>query len=257
MAREKKKVKNIDDRSRYIKLLLYPDNPDHLRVYDGIVHGDLLSGKTYDGYIGIIHKLYDDDGNIISTGQGKEHWHIWLAYNQPKPIVTLCRKFEFYRDDVGTPDDTFVRAFQGELKSGLPYLTHLSTPAKEQYSRSDLFGTSSLIDMYDRAALDWITKKYDCRDGLRACMDWIDSRSGVVKARDFLRWIVDTPYIKMRNDKSVWAYIDDHNAEIYRQESRFDSIINARPLQQISSSFTFSEVSDEEWKRIQPTLGVY
>ena len=200
MAREKKKVPNIDDRSRYIKLLLYPDNPDHLRVYEGIVHGDLLSGKTYDGYIGIMHKLYDDDGNIISTGQGKEHWHIWLAYNQPKPIATLCRKFQFFLDDIGTPDDKFVRAFSGELKSGLPYLTHLSTPAKEQYSRSDLFGTPAIIDLYDQAALDYLTKKYDCRDALRSCMDWIDNQSGVVTARSFLRWIVDTPFIKLRND---------------------------------------------------------
>lgn len=184
MARKKKQVANIDDRSRYIKLLLYPDNPVHLQAYESIVHGNLLQCKTYTGYIGICHKLYDDDGNVISTGQGKEHWHIWLAYTQPKPIATLCRKFEFYADEV-TLDDKFCRAFDGDLKSGLPYLTHLSTPAKEQYSRSDLFGTPELLDMYDKAALDYMTKKFDVRDGLRTCMDWVDNHSGIITSRDF------------------------------------------------------------------------
>ena len=257
MPKKKREVKNIDDRSRYIKLLLYPDNPDHLRVYEGIVHGNLLECKTYTGYIGIMHKLYDDDGNVISTGQGKEHWHIWLSYSQAKSIVTLCRKFKFYKDDVGTPDDTFVRAYEGEFKKGLTYLTHLSSPCKEQYSRNDLFGTPEILELYDRSALDYLTKKYDVRDALRACMDWVDNKSGIVTVRSFLRWIVDTPYIKLRNDRAVWSYIEEHNQEIYKSY-RFDTIDMARTSQITqASSCDFRSVTDEEWAEIQPKLGVY
>lgn len=33
-----------------------------------------------------------------------------------------------------------------------------------------------------------------------------------------MQWLIDTPFLRLRNDRALWAYIDSHNEALYRNE---------------------------------------
>ena len=122
-------VDNIDDRSRYFKLLLYPDNAQHKLLIDNILRGYyIFDESTVWDYIGILHTSFDDDGK-----PEKPHYHFYLCFKYAMRTVALCRRFGFFTD-AGMPDDQFVRVITGDFDNALVYLTHLNCPDKEQYT---------------------------------------------------------------------------------------------------------------------------
>ena len=145
MGKNKKSVPNIEDRSRYVKLMLYPDNPLHKSLIDRILSHDLIlfEKTTVWTYIGIIHNPNSEIEGI------KTHYHIYLSFVNPMAIKSLCRRFGFFTD-VGDPDDQFVRVISGKMEDAMPYLTHLNAPEKELYPDSALFGDSCLIADYQK-----------------------------------------------------------------------------------------------------------
>lgn len=232
-------AKNIDSKSRYVRLLLYVDNEKHMELLDRIRCDRGLFGSTSWQYIGICHVLLDDDGQEILEGEGKKHYHVYLAFQNPVWIKALCRRFGFFTD-LGEPDDQFVRCITGRFDKALVYLTHLNTPDKEQYDASSLFGSPDLIAQYYKAALSYRTKKTDKRDSYEDVLAWISRQDGVITAPQMLRYLLDSPAFAIRHEYWLREIWQAHNVKIYRAENR-------AYMQQISATY---EMSDDELREM-------
>ena len=252
MARLKKQVANIDDRSCHVRLLLYADNEQHMNLLDRIQNdSSLFSSSTQWGYIGIAHSSFDDDGVEILDGDGKKHYHVYLSFKYPMRIKSLCNRFGFF-DGSGSPDDSFVRCINGNFENALVYLTHINSPDKEQYSFDDLFGTPDLLRQYSVAELNYQSKHIDKRSALAACMYWINSQRDIISSNDMLQYLLKSPYFSIRNEKWLWEIWNSHNSKIIadRQKAYIDSIreSNLRIAMQKVSNGDIEEMSDSEYQ---------
>ena len=152
MSRNKKDPSSIQ--ARNFKFLLYPDNIVHVNALNYIM-------KTYPNYIGITHDQNPDN---------KAHTHLVLSLTAPKMLKTIAKECGFV-DDLGLPDCQFVRPVDGRLDRFLVYLTHLDQPDKEQYPASKLFGSSSMLAAYGKAATKFMRNEFDMSDCVLACLD--------------------------------------------------------------------------------------
>lgn len=208
----KQTVKNIDDRSRNIALLLYPDNDLHSLIIPKLIQHDSLlfdSGTNWE-IIGIKHcSLGDSD---FCT---KEHYHICLVFENPMYIRSICHRFCFFTDD-GLPDDKFVRCIKGRkgLENAVLYLTHLTKPEKEQYSVSDLFGSARLRAFYDRSALNWITKNTDKRDIFSEVRLWLSQQQGIVTSFQMVDYLITHCAFSIRNESWLREMWREHNSRL-------------------------------------------
>lgn len=202
------------------KLLLYPDNPVHMCVCDEIER--LYS----DSFLCILHTNVDENDQIIKEGSGKPHYHFALDTIKDIRRASLCKRLGLIDPDSGLPDSRFCLPVYGRMRDFLPYLTHLNAPDKQQYPESALRGSPSMLQMYHVAALDVLGKDLSVREALQACIDWVRSYDGRLSYTRFAEWLMTTPYFRVRNDKLLWAIIDEHNQRIAMQE-----------LQQIQMSY--------------------
>lgn len=197
----KKKEKSLCDvQSRHFKLLLYPDNPLHMQVLQALP-------VLFSEHLGILHN---------ANPERKEHYHVLLSVGDcPRKLGTVARQLGFV-NDLGEPDFQFVRVCDGRIARFLVYLTHLDQPEKEQYSASELFGSSSLLADYGKAATKFLRSEFDMADCVLACLDWIKcNHDNVITMTAFARWICGTPYFKASSSPIVRACIDEHNQRIY------------------------------------------
>lgn len=214
----KEKVANIDNRSRNISLLLYPDNPDHAALVPRLLEHDASlfdSGTVWDS-IGIMHKSLGE-----ADFATKEHYHIYLVFDNPMYIRSICNRFHFWRDD-GFPDDQFVRCITGRkgLENSILYLTHLSKPEKEQYPASDLLGSPRLRALYDMAALNFITKQSDKRDIFSEVRLWISQQQCIITSFMMVDYLTSHRAFCIRNEpwlKSMWS---EHNTRLITQYNK-------------------------------------
>lgn len=196
MARTKKPEKV---QSRNFKVLLYPDNPDHVRILDTLQ-------STFTEHIGILHDANEER---------KEHYHVGFKLEKPLQLGTICRKLGMV-DDMGLPDLQFIRVCDGRFDRFLVYLTHLDDQNKEQYAASELFGSSALLSDYGRAATRWMRQEFDMSDCVLACIDWMRGRGDqIITMTGFARWICNTPYFRASSSPLVRACIMEHNNRIY------------------------------------------
>ena len=246
MAR--KRAENIDDRSRHFKLLLYPDNELHSSLIERILSGQqIFDSKIQWVYIGIKHEDIDIDGAY------KPHYHFYLEFPNAVYTRSLCKQFGFIKDD-GNPDDQFVRVITGQFSNALVYLTHLNCPDKEQYDRSALIGSKSLIQAYDKAALAYITKKVDKREAFQDVSMWIRSQTGIITAFQMLDYLLKTSCFAIRNESWLRIIWQEHNSRLIQKYSKeIQDKISADPEKwsQILSGDYFREVSPNEWADIQ------
>lgn len=255
MARTRKyQVANIDDRSCYFRLLLYPDNPVHADLLESIVHNNpsLFSPSTVWEYIGIQHFIIDDCGEIIVDGEGKRHYHIYLRFKFPMWTKSLCRRFGFFTPD-GLPDDSFVRVIQGKFENALVYLTHLNSPDKEQYGTESLFGSPDMIRLYEKAALSYTTKKADKRDIFADCQKWIASQPGIISAHQMLTYLIKHQAFAIRNEpwlRSLWSEHNSRLAYIARKEVTEAIARDAEKWADILQGGNL-EIKPDEWFDIQ------
>lgn len=206
--------KEIDDNvaKHNWKLLLYPDNPVHLRCLDEIE-------RLYaDSYIYIQHTNIDETGNIITSGSGKPHIHCALDTISDIRKGSLCKRLSLLDPDSGLPDDRFIQPVYGRMRDFLPYLTHINAPDKKQYQECDLVGAPSMLQAYHVAALDVLGKELSVRECMQACIEWVRSYNGRLSYTRFAEWLMSTAYFRIRNDKLLWAIIDEHNQKIAMQE---------------------------------------
>lgn len=203
------KKKDANVRSRYFKLLLYADNPVHVAALETL-------RQIYPSHIGIWHKQYDDDGDVIIQGEGKLHAHICLAFDNPVWVSSVCKKIGLMRDD-GEPDTQFVRQITGRFDNMLVYLTHTCCPDKEQYTFEDLFGSQLLIDQQRRACARYLSKQIETPDAVRGLKCWISQQDGIVSASMIIDYVTENlRFFKAASHPLIRAYIDEHNRAFYR-----------------------------------------
>ena len=90
-------------KTRVFKLLLFADNPHHMRILHRVQ-------RLYaDSYVGIWHTLHDDRGQELITGHGKKHAHVILNLDNPVYWRSICRKLGFVAAE-GEPDYRFCWA---------------------------------------------------------------------------------------------------------------------------------------------------
>lgn len=244
----KKKIDNVDDRSRHIKLLLYPDNDLHSLIIPKILnHDSLLFDSCKWDFIGIKHNGIQD-----LESSTKDHYHFYLVFENPIYIRSVCRRFCFVKDD-GAADDQFVRVITGRFERALVYLTHLDSPDKEQYPASDLLGSAEMLKKYDSAALSFLTSKSDKRDIFSEVKDWIQSQQGIISSFKMMNYLISHRAFAIRNEPWLKIMWNEHN-------SRLISFYNKEIANKISEdaetwSLDKLEVSEDDWKQIMGLLG--
>ena len=213
--------------SRNFKLLLYPDNSQHVEAFTRIQ-------SLYPEHLGILHHGIEG---------GKDHWHIAVTVGDtPCRVGTLCRKLGLLTEQL-EPDTQFVRLIGGRIGGFLVYLTHLSEPDKEQYSASDLFGSSSMLAEYGRAASKLQRKEIDTQDCVLAVLDWLKWQEGVVRLSQFARWICNSPYFKCANSPLVRGLIQEHNEKIYNSARNdfLDSLGSSYSSEKVQGRLAYPE----------------
>lgn len=221
--------KEIDDNpaKHNWKLLLYPDNPIHMFVCDEIE-------RLYpDSFLCILHTNVDESGQIIQDGTGKPHYHFALDTIDDIRRASLCKRLGLVDPDSGLPDSRFLLPVYGRMRDWLPYLTHINTPDKKQYLESDLRGSPKMLQDYHVASLDVLGRELSVRECVQSCIEWVRSCSGRVSYTRFAEWLISTPYFRIRNDKLLWAIIDEHNQRVAMDEFQKiqDSYSNYAPAQ--------------------------
>ena len=214
---------NLEMRSRYFRLLLYPDNPLHQAAIDKI-----QAYQVSEEYLGIKHRGIDGD---------KEHFHFVLFFENPRCTASLCRSLGFI-DCTDLPDDQFVRAItkkqnrkvDSQLKDCCVYLTHRNAPEKEQYPSSDLFGSEDKINYTCKQIIKCESQNFDMSDAVYEVLEWIRQQDGYIKVYSFGKWLCRSPYFKANGNKIVWAALREHNLNVYSNKSwvpekGFDTVV--------------------------------
>lgn len=204
-------------KTRYYKLLLYADNAQHVQALEVIKE---YPKAPKPDYIGIAHKLYDDLGNVILEGEGKLHYHVYLAFVNPVWVSAVCKILGLLKDD-GTSDVQFIRPITGRFDNALVYLTHTNAPDKEQYTAADLFGTPALIERQKRACVKYERKEIDVADSVLHILDWIQEQRGeIITMYAFGRWVCQTPYFRGAASPIVRGAIEEHNQRIWSARNK-------------------------------------
>lgn len=215
--------------SRQFKVLLYPDNELHVAAVAAL-------RAKYPEHLGILHRGHEDT---------KDHWHFAVCVgDNPMRLGTFCRSLGLITEEL-EPDTQFVRLIGGRLDRFLVYLTHLSEPDKEQYSASDLFGSSTLLSRYGQAATKWMKKEIDMSDAVLAVLDWCKYQEGVIHLTSFARWICGTPYFKASSSPLVRGIIQEHNQRIYDAARRDYINQMSDSVERMQAVLAYPECSDE------------
>lgn len=215
------KFDNATARSRYFRVLLYPDNEQHQKAYE------IIQERYKDEFIGIVHTEQDGE---------KEHIHIVLALKNPRITSSICNVLGFV-NPLGDPDDQFVRAITKQqsryvlrqFRDCCIYLVHKNAPEKEQYQISDLFGNKDLIQQTKVWCDKYDAQEFDMSDCVFAVLTWISQQEGIISAHYFGKWLCGSPYFKCNSNKVVWAALKEHNLKAFKAAhpvpDRFDSVV--------------------------------
>lgn len=230
------KFKNVDARSRYFRVMIYPDNEQHVKALEML--------KEYaEDYVGITHEAQDGE---------KEHMHFVLLFKNPRVTSTVCKALGFV-DPLDMPDDQFVRAIvkqqkrkvDQQLKDCLIYLTHRNAPEKEQYECTKLIGSPEYIKYTMKIVQKYESAEFDMCDSVNGILDWIASQDGIIKAYTFGKFLTKSPFWKANSNKVVWAALKEHNIRVWNDQNSmpaggFDTIVP-----------DFREISDSELAAMQ------
>lgn len=247
VGKKKKSFVNADARSRYFRLLLYPDNSQHSALIDRIKAGEIAD----DGFLGIMHQAIE--------GIEKEHYHFVLFFVHPRETAVLCKHFGFV-NDLGEPDDTFVRAIvraqnrdvDKQITSCTIYLTHRNAPEKEQYDFSSVFGSDDRKADLLRDLIKYESTHLDMSDAVLAVLDYISTfGNDFIRIIPFGKWLCKSPYFKCNGNKLVWAALREHNLNVLRDKQK--DWIPADGFDTVNPDF--EELSDDEWENLRFVFG--
>lgn len=187
------------NRSRVMRLLLYPDNPQH-----NLAIMQLQSSSYY--AVGICHNkdVYKEDSETHQAGElEKPHFHFIIKFPNPRYISGVAKALDI--------DERFVRTADS-FKASCEYLCHFNNPEKYQYSLDDLVGQA----VPEVKKLLTVKKPYELR--LAEIYDFIQHKYGIISTADIVKFCLDTDNISALHG-SGWIIRDlrdEHNAQIYR-----------------------------------------
>lgn len=116
-------------RSRVFRILLYPDNPEHMLAIMELQSSDYPA-------VGIKHDkdVYTEDTDDHKAGEiEKEHFHFVLKFKNARYLTAVAKLLGI--------EERFIQTAKS-YKGSVEYLLHINHPEKFQYERSELIGFS-------------------------------------------------------------------------------------------------------------------
>lgn len=224
MSRKYVKVEEI--KTRAYKLLLYPDNMQHMRVLHTLKNHPVYSKY----YVGIWHKLQDEKTNEeVMKGHGKKHTHIIV--NLPNPVwwSSFCNNLGVQPRfcmpisvEIEEKTGKFYKDGRSSVDRGYVYLIHLNAPDKEEYTVNDLWGAQEMIENAISACDVYLMRNISMSRCVFMALDWIRSQESFISWSAFADWICKTPYFKAQSSPLVRAVLDEHNKSAIRSRAKSD-----------------------------------
>lgn len=187
---DQKKSPKIYNRNFFV--LLYPDNPEHVKVLENIK-------KLCDNFAYILH---DKDCYVDTDDIKKAHIHVVIKYPNARYRSAVCVDLEL--------EERFIEGCK--LDASLRYLLHLDDEDKYQYDVSEVKGTllPYLQKLINRMGKDEGERVLDL-------FNYIDSTTTAIKISDFSRYCAVNGYwdVYRRSALIFKDYIKDHNYSLF------------------------------------------
>lgn len=184
-----KKINEI--RSRCYHLILYPDDTEHVKIFD-------LITNNYN-YASILHNKDLVDG---TQELKKPHWHIILYFDNPKYLNSLANELEI--------KPNYIRV--EELRKGLEYLIHKNHKDKFQYSIDEVNGPLK------ENLLNYLSKSIETeKTSILLLFSIIDTYEGPIKLEEILPIIIQNNlWSFFRRSQLTWfKLIEEHNRKYH------------------------------------------
>lgn len=188
MSEEKKEVKKF--RSAKMRLLLYPDDPTHVKALE-------LIKENYD-YAYILHEAEEETK--------KPHWHVVVRFRNAQWNTALSK-------NLGISENYIRNA--NNLDKALQYLIHLNDADKKQYDISCVKG--SLLERL-KTSLNKIDRTED--EEASILIEYIKKSTDRISFMAFSRYCVDNGYwATYRRAQNIFRLlIKEHNEELWQLE---------------------------------------
>lgn len=193
-AQEKQKF-----RSKTLMLMLYPDNPEHVRAVAEVRESDIA-------YAIVLHDRdtwsADDeieDPDHVAGELKKAHWHIVLRFSNQCWNTAVCSRFGI--------EERFCKKADS-CDEALEYLIHKNHPDKFQYHVDDVSG-----DLSSRLAM-LIGKDGKTEDEqVLEILDYLDSFECAVSVTDLVRWACQSGHYGYLRQGGLllMRVLDEHN----------------------------------------------
>lgn len=186
-------------RSKTLMLMLYPDNPEHVRAVAEIRDSDIA-------YAIVLHDrdIWSADDEIENPDhkageQKKAHWHIVLRFSNQCWNTAVCSRFGI--------EDRFCKKADS-CDEALEYLIHKNHPDKFQYHVDDVSG-----DLSSRLAM--LVGKDGKTEGEQVLeiLEYLDAFERSVSVTELVRWACQSGhYGYLRQGGSLlMRVLDEHN----------------------------------------------
>lgn len=187
-------VRNFKSRLHCIEL--YPDNPEHPAIMEGI-------RKSYQ-YLAIMH-----DADLTDDGKPKKpHYHVMLQFRSAKWASALADELGLEANLIlGCPENTQpVQTFDGMAR----YFLHLDHPDKTPYEFEALEG-----NLKDRAEGSCVGKESESERVLRL-LDLLEKQNRVLTMKEFVKLVCQAGLYSdcRRAGYLMKTMLDEHNVEV-------------------------------------------
>ena len=210
-----------DKRPRRWKVLLYPDNPAHLKAFKMITRQQRFKDYCIYAY----HVERDELGHEILQGHGKKHCHMLFDFPYGHTMQALCNSWGLtpqfvwpmgYELKTEHYKTNFVRTkHQETLEKGFLYLLHYNRPNLTQYPLSWLSGSPQLVTRAKDYIVQWQASQVSERQALKYVRLLLKQCDGVVKFEWLFDTLVDTPYYKALRSPLCQKLLEAHNQPYY------------------------------------------
>lgn len=190
MAKEKKE--DVRFRSAKMRLLLYPDDPSHVKALD-------IIKENYD-YAYILHEAEEETK--------KPHWHVVVKFQNAQWNTSLAKNLGI--------SVNYIRN-SNNLDKALQYLIHYNDYDKKQYDISCVEGT-----LVDRLRLSLNKKDRTEDEEAYMLIEYIMNSSERITFAEFAKYCVDNGYwATFRRAQYIFrCLIMEHNEELERKQSK-------------------------------------
>lgn len=186
---EKEKV-----RSKVFNLILYPDDPTHVKALD-------IIKQSYD-YCMILH-----DKDKLDTGElKKEHYHVTIRFKNAKWNTSVAKELGIL--------ENYMQVSRS-IKRSLLYQIHYYDEDKAQYDIKEVVGPlKKLLEEYIQ------NEGKNESEKVMEIFEEIDKNRRYVEFRTFCKHISSIGYwdVLRRSSGLIVRYLDNHNREFYRKK---------------------------------------